>query len=86
MYQRDNVGDIDVMMDLKRGSFTMNKKYLKGYAKQMLLLRDIQKIGYNVVTCGRCGQAIIHKTGKSNLVCHECEFVGDICDFPDIFY
>lgn len=34
----------------------------KQYQEQNLLLQEIQKEGYNVVTCGECGEAFLHRT------------------------
>lgn len=29
--------------------------------KQLDLLIDLQELGYNIVTCGQCGQVFIHE-------------------------
>lgn len=50
------------------------------------ILCDIQKAGYNVVTCGECGDVFLHDSDQEELVCPYCEFTGDVCDFPDLFY
>lgn len=66
----------------------------KRYREQYKLAQDIlNKTGYNIVTCGNCGDVLLHDTndvdseGTSNdIVCPSCGFKGESCDFPDLFY
>ena len=53
---------------------------------QLLLLREVQQLGHNVVTCGNCGDVLIHKTTDEVVLCPHCGYESDPCDFPDLFY
>ena len=61
--------------------------------EQYDMAQDIlNKTGYNIVTCGDCGDVLLHDTndvdseGTSNdIVCPSCGFKGESCDFPDLF-
>jgi len=61
--------------------------------KQYDMAQDIlNKIGYNIVTCGDCSEVLLHDTndldseGTSNdIVCPSCEWESESCDFPDLF-
>ena len=35
------------------------------YPDQYDILMDMQKVGFNVVTCGRCGEVFLHRTGRT---------------------
>ena len=43
---------------------------------------------YNMVTCGKCGELLMHKAHADikELVCPYCGFDSDICEFPDFLY
>lgn len=51
---------------------------------QSILQREIQGLGYNVVTCGNCGSTILHKTSDEEITCPDCLFKSEPCDFPDL--
>jgi len=53
---------------------------------QLELLEKIQAVGINIVTCGQCGAVILVKRNEEEHHCYNCNFVSDICDFPDLFY
>lgn len=57
--------------------------YLKESNKQ--ILQEMQASGFNVTTCGMCGAVKLHRTGVDELTCENCDFTGDICDFPDMY-
>ena len=40
--------------------------------------------GLNLVTCGNCGTTIIHHTKQTAIVCSDCGFMSEPCDFPDL--
>lgn len=43
----------------------------------------------NICTCGDCGCIIIVDTvadDLENIQCPFCHFVGEYCDFPDLYY
>ena len=54
--------------------------------KQAKLLIAIQEKGFNIVTCGHCGDIFIHKTEEEELFCPHCEKEFEPCDCPDLFY
>jgi len=53
---------------------------------QIDLQAEIQEHGFNLVTCGRCGDPFLHRTSEVTLECPHCEFESDPSDFPDLFY
>lgn len=61
---------------------------------QYELLMAIQGLGYNIVTCGECGEPFIHKTRNITsemeyddycYKCPFCDYTGEPCDFPDFY-
>lgn len=53
---------------------------------QFKLLQElINKAGINVVTCGMCGDVLLHRVNEDEVSCPHCEFKSDPCDFPDLF-
>jgi len=40
---------------------------------------------FSLVTCGGCGCALVHESDADFLECPNCSFLGDTCDFPDLF-
>ena len=57
------------------------------YDQQLKLLEEMQKKGYNVVTCGHCGVTLLHRTKKEDdLTCCECLTEQELSDAPDLFY
>ena len=48
------------------------------------ILQKMQEAGFNVTTCGDCGEVKLHLTGVEELECDYCGFISDICDFPDL--
>lgn len=54
---------------------------------QLELLQEIvEKAGINIVTCGNCGNVILHRTPTEEIKCESCEFESEPCDFPDLIY
>ena len=55
---------------------------------QLERLEAIQKLGYNVVNCGHCGDVLIVSTTEEvhTIKCQGCGGVGSHCDFPDYVY
>lgn len=41
---------------------------------------------YNIVTCGNCGEILIHKEGIEEIKCTHCGLLSEPCDFPDLYY
>ena len=44
------------------------------------------EMGYSVCTCGDCGCTILINIKDEETTCYGCGFVGEACDFPDLFY
>lgn len=54
---------------------------------QTLLSEDIcAKANINLVTCGHCGSTLLHEINLEDIKCPFCDFEGEPCDFPDLFY
>ena len=56
---------------------------------QVQIIERMQSIGFNVVTCGHCGDVILYndKMKRAELVsCPHCEAENDYSDNPDLFY
>jgi len=55
---------------------------------QLNILKEIQSIGYNVVTCGNCGGVVLHKiiNNIETIECTHCNTTMDLCDMPDLYY
>jgi predicted RNA-binding Zn-ribbon protein involved in translation (DUF1610 family) len=46
----------------------------------------VDKAGINIVTCGNCGDVMLHRTGHDgDLTCPSCGFESEQGDFPDLF-
>ncbi|MHC4376010.1 MAG: hypothetical protein ACYS26_05365 [Planctomycetota bacterium] len=55
--------------------------------EQYFILRDIQRSGYNVVTCGDCETVNLVRFSDGDFYkCHKCGFDDDSSSFPDLFY
>lgn len=53
---------------------------------QYQLITEMQSAGFNIVACGNCGHIILHKTPADTLICHECGYTSEPCDFPDYIH
>ena len=53
--------------------------------EQIEIQEEIQKAGYNIVTCGHCGDVILHRMGQETLECL-CGVEMDLSDCPDLWY
>ena len=49
-------------------------------------LEIIDKLGYNLTTCGSCGAVNIIDVSEEEHECYLCQYEGECCDFPDLFY
>ena len=55
--------------------------------RQYELVQEIIKsTGINIVTCGMCGETLLHKLSDEEVECPYCEFKSEQSDFPDLFY
>lgn len=55
---------------------------------QFEILKEIQASGYNVVTCGSCGDVVLLEIKEpitEDIVCPHCNSEMDYCDFPDLY-
>ena len=46
----------------------------------------IDKTGINIVTCGHCGDTLLHYIDDEVIICPDCKFESEPCDFPDLNY
>lgn len=62
----------------------MRKIYLTDSNKDVL--QQMQAIGFNVTTCGSCGdiKLLSPKSDRENIECDYCDFVEEECYFPDL--
>ena len=55
--------------------------------QRKLFLKLVKSSDINIVTCGNCGNIVLHKIKhKGNIHCPHCLLVSDRCDFPDLYY
>jgi len=54
---------------------------------QLNILKEIQSIGYNVVTCGSCGDVVLHRllNNVDTIDCPHCNTTMELCDMPDLY-
>ena len=61
----------------------MTATYIEGSDKK--ILQEMQRAGFNVMTCGNCGNIKLAHTGIEEATCEGCGFTSDPCDFPDLY-
>ncbi len=61
----------------------MSEIYIKDSNKD--ILQQMQRAGFNITTCGNCGEIKLHKTGVDELTCDYCSLTEDISSFPDLY-
>ncbi len=55
--------------------------------QQIYLQEKIQKLSdINIVTCGHCGNVVLHDRDAEEIDCPYCDRVMDVCDCPDYLY
>lgn len=55
--------------------------------EQILLQEEIQKVAnINIVTCGHCGDVLLHRISDEVVTCPFCGTKEDQCNFPDFLY
>ena len=55
--------------------------------QRKLFLKLVKFSDINIVTCGNCGDIVLHKIKhKGDIHCPHCLFASDQCDFPDFYY
>lgn len=56
-------------------------------AQVLMAERIVIKLGINIVTCGDCGNVLLHGMDNCNdIECPHCGFTSESCDFPDLFH
>lgn len=67
-----------------------NNDYTEGenVAKNQIKMAKeiIDKTGYNIVTCGECGNINIINTFDEEHECMHCNYKSESCDFPDLIF
>lgn len=54
---------------------------------QIELQEKIQRLAnVNIVTCGHCGNVVLHDREDEEIDCPYCDRVMDVCDCPDYLY
>ncbi len=51
---------------------------------QIELLKVVMGGGINLVTCGDCGEVLLHRLRDTEITCPYCNFTSEPCDFPDL--
>lgn len=55
--------------------------------EQYFIAREVYEVaGVNIVSCGDCGNVMLHRLGALWLTCPYCAYKGDVSDFPDTFH
>ena len=53
---------------------------------QYEILRNMQTKGFNVCTCGNCGDVVLFETEEIEIECPHCGYSSESCDFPDLYH
>ena len=56
---------------------------------QIEILNEMQQSGYNVVTCGNCGDVVlldVHSDILEEVQCPHCKETMDYSDMPDLYW
>lgn len=54
-------------------------------ATQLELKNEIlEATNINIVTCGNCGNVVLHKLNATEIECTNCGYKSEPCDFPDL--
>lgn len=53
--------------------------------RQIEIQENMQKVGFNIVTCGSCGAVLLHETAEETIECF-CGKEMDLSDCPDLWY
>lgn len=54
--------------------------------RQQQYQEDLQKIGFNIVVCCRCGNTLIHKESDTRIQCNGCWNIVNTQDCSDLNY
>ncbi len=56
------------------------------YRNQLEILENMQKKGFNVVTCANCGEVILQETNNDDIKCPHCSNEYESSDCPDLYF
>ena len=62
-----------------------NYKDLKLKQQYDLSQEIVERAKINIVTCGNCGDVLLHEIDDVEIECPYCHFKSEPCDFPDLF-
>ena len=51
---------------------------------QKELMQFVLDSGVNLVTCGNCGDVLLHQRNDIEISCPHCQYTSEPCDFPDL--
>lgn len=57
----------------------------KYHSEQLGMLKDLQIIGYNIVSCCNCGTILIHETHEDSTTCPDCFNLVYFEDCADLY-
>lgn len=60
-----------------------NEKQLNQYDLSQEIVKNAE---INIVSCGNCGDVLLHRIDNVDIECPNCKYIGEPCDFPDLFY
>lgn len=52
---------------------------------QIRIQEKMQSAGFNIVTCGNCGNILLHEIGDKSIECF-CDSEMELSDCPDYWY
>lgn len=59
-----------------------NDKQLKQYDLSQEIVKNAK---INIVTCGSCGDVLLHRIDEIEIECPNCGLISEPCNFPDLF-
>lgn len=77
----DDNGHGDEVFEFER--FIPDNFREEAYNHQLELAKEVRENGINLVTCGDCGDVMLHKLSDKIIKCPYCFAEGEPCDFPD---
>ncbi len=76
--------------EIKDGKWeTVAETLKRRWDQQYFMARQILDAGFNVVTCGTCGDVMLYRMDEDtteDIECPYCGFTGEPCDFPEFFH
>ena len=85
-FNDDTKGEYECVSDFLDNYKIVNSPQQKGFDRNMVIQREIQNSGFNIVTCPDCGSVNLHYMNATRLTCGSCGFTSShMSDFPDLF-